>query len=72
MNNKLLNATMVCSILNISKPTLYSRIKKGMIETVRHGRDYKFNANHIEDLMKGKKWELPKEQEVRIGIGKKR
>lgn len=55
MNNKLLNATMVCSILNISKPTLYTRIKKGMIETVRHGRDYKFNANHIEDLMKGKK-----------------
>jgi len=55
MNNKLLNATMVCSILNISKPTLYTRIKKGMIETVRHGRDYKFNAHHIEDLMKGKK-----------------
>jgi hypothetical protein len=43
-----------------------------MIETVRHGRDYKFNANHIEDLMKGEIWELPKEQEVRIGIGKKR
>ena len=55
MNNKLLNATTVCSILNISKPTLYNRIKKGMIETVRHGRDYKFNESHIENLMKVKK-----------------
>ena len=43
-----------------------------MIETVRHGRDYKFNESHIENLMKGKKWELPKDQEVQIGIGKKR
>jgi excisionase family DNA binding protein len=58
MNKGLLTSTEVCWELNISKPTLYKRIKTGMIPYIQNGRDYRFNPSEINNLKEGKKWKL--------------
>jgi len=56
MSKPLLKATEVCWQLNISRPTLIKRMKSGIIEYTKHGRDYRFNPQHIEELKEGVKW----------------
>ena len=55
MSKPLLKVTEVCWQLNISRPTLIKRMKSGIIEYTKHGRDYRFNPQHIEELKEGVK-----------------
>tara|TARA_B100000029_G_scaffold356558_1_gene349353 strand:- start:426 stop:731 length:306 start_codon:yes stop_codon:yes gene_type:complete len=56
MRKPLLKVRDVCWELNISRPTLIKRMKSGIIEYTKDGRDYRFNPQHIEELKEGIKW----------------
>tara|TARA_Y100001934_G_C12278897_1_gene738855 strand:+ start:1224 stop:1487 length:264 start_codon:yes stop_codon:yes gene_type:complete len=67
MNRPLMKTNEVCWELNISRPTLIKRIKDGIIECTKYGRDYRFNPDHIQDLKEGKKWGYTKPKGRPIG-----
>ena len=57
MNRPMMKVPEVCWELNISRPTLIKRIKGGIIECTKDGRDYRFNPDHIQELKEGTKWQ---------------